>query len=139
MRAVGRVASIVGVIVRPVPMGGPIQTVPCSINLLCWLRVATTVSMPMMAVSSVVRVACAVITSEEPVRINARAQSTACARNDRDLIGGGTVSARPEALRGGVDSNWLPYVVATVGAVGLDWVSIDWQAMAIARVMDLAV
>ena len=138
-RAVGRVASIVGVIVRPVPMGLPIQTVPNSQLLLCWLRVATTESMPMLAVTAVVRVACAVITSEESMRISACAQSTACAGNDSNLVGGATVSARPEALVGAVDTNWLPNVLATVSTVGLDSVSVKGHAMAIARVMDLSV
>lgn len=138
-QAVGRVASIVGVILRPVTMGASIQTVTYSILLLCWLLVANTETVPMLAVTAVVRVACAVNTSEEPMRINARAQSTACAGNDRDLVGAGTVSARPEALLGAVDTNWLPNVLATVGTVGLDRVSVKGHAMAIARVMDLSV
>ena len=120
-------------------MGEPVQTVPNKKLLLCWLRVATTVSMPMLAVPSVVRVACAVIASEEPMRIDLRAQSTACAGNDSDLIGGGTVCARPEAMLLAVHTNGLPNVMATVSAVGLDRVSIKGHAMAIARVMDLSV
>ena len=99
-------------------------------------RVATTVS---MRICAVVRVACAVIPSEESTGVYACAESTARAWDDRNLIRRGSVSAWSKAVLVAVGGNWLPNVLATVSGVRTDRVGINGQAMAIARVVNLSV
>ena len=81
----------------------------------------------------------AMVSACETVGIDGCAEAAARARNDRNLVSGGTVSPRAEAMILTVNANRLPDILTSVSSVWINRMSIDGDAVAIASMVDLTI
>ena len=101
-----------------------------------WLRVGDWLGVDDMSVTVSTGT---MVSAQETVGVNLCAEAAARARNDRNLVSGGTVSTRAEAMCLTVNANRLPDVLTSVGSIVFNRMGIDGNAVAVASVVDLAI